>query len=110
MTAPRPFTAQPIEVLGLAERIESALKGWGVRTVGAFLALPEAALVSRFGESIRDTHAQIRQHAEGDPIARLERRRLLDWRAVSEPIDDTPSEPLPANVIDLATWRRQRGR
>lgn len=40
----------PLSVLDMTEALEETFRAWGIRTVGAFSALPEKSLISRLGQ------------------------------------------------------------
>lgn len=109
----------PVQALGvLSTAAVDELRGLGVRTVGAFVALPEAAVSVRWGAPATAAHAMAR--AGGGSARPHRRRELLDWATVGEPLfasDALGSAPtrgsipreVPDNLIRV-DFTRGRGR
>ena len=98
--------------LGLPEADVALLAGWGVRTVGAFVALPVAAVSVRFGPRVAELHAVLHGLVKGPEHIQAD---LLDWyeaaplgtvpEGAAAPAAALPSKP--SNVIRVDFTRRE---
>ena len=104
--------ALPLGGLGLPEADVALLAGWGVRTVGAFVALPVAAVSVRFGPRVAELHAVLHGLVKGPEHIQAD---LLDWyeaaplgtvpEGAAAPAAALPSKP--SNVIRVDFTRRE---
>ncbi len=84
----RASAAVPLVRLGISPRLRDELAGLGVRTLGAFMALPAAELRARFGVEAQRLHAR---GADSD-WAPIQARALVDPIRVEIEVDPPESK------------------
>jgi len=89
----------PLSVLPLDERARESLWALGIRTVGAFSALPRSQIISRFGLAAERAHQ----------LARAEDARTVPQRAPDDPPSIDVDFETPFDVVEPALFALKGG-